>query len=202
MKTKSMNNSSVIHRPTGRFMLSGLLLLGTVALLSSPRAHAADAAASCKPPICRLFQAPEDFLSEAFNGAVPAPQVLSLDGAAQSRVSAVFGRAFPQARVRYWSKDGRTAWIFDDIGKQGYQPTTSGFVVREGGQIDVARVLIYKESRGEQVGETSFLSQLAGAKANGAGLDVPVDNIAGATLSVKMMVRMARTAIELDALAR
>jgi len=183
-------------------MLSGLLLLGVLCLFSTPRAHAADAAASCKPPICRLFQAPDAFLSEAFNGAVPAPQVLSLDAAAQSRISAVFGRAFPQARVRYWSQDGRTAWIFDDIGKQGYQPTTSGFVVNASGQIDVARVLIYKESRGEQVGDAAFLSQLTGAKANGATLDAAVDNIAGATLSVKMMVRMARTAIELDALTR
>jgi hypothetical protein len=202
MKTYSMNDSSMIRRPTGRFMLCALLLLGTVVMLSAPRAQAADAAASCKPPICRLFQAPDAFLAEAFNGAVPAPQVLNLDAAAQSRISAVFGRAFPQTRVRYWAQDGRTAWIFDDIGKQGYQPTTSGFVVREGGQIDVARVLIYKESRGEQVGDAAFLTQLAGAKARGSDLDVPVDNIAGATLSVKMMVRMARTAIELDALTR
>lgn len=197
-----MNNASVIYRPApGRFMLSGVLvLLAALALLSSPRAHAADAAASCKPPICRLFQAPDAFLSEAFSGEVPAPQTLSLDATAQSRISAVFGRPFPQARVRYWSKDGRTAWIFDDLGKKGYQPTTSGFVVNSGGQIDVARVLIYKESRGEQVGDAPFLAQLAGAKANGSGLDVAVDNISGATLSVQMMVRMARTAIELNAL--
>lgn len=182
-------------------MLSGaLVLLAAFALLSSPRAHAADAAESCKPPICRLFQAPDAFLSEVFNGAVPAPQVLSLDAAAQSRISAVFGRPFPQSRVRYWTQDGRTAWIFDDLGKKGYQPTTSGFVVRDGGQVDVARVLIYKESRGEQIGDAPFLAQLAGAKANGTGLDVAVDNISGATLSVQMMVRMARTAIELNAL--
>ena len=45
----------------------------------------------------------------------------------------IYGRSFPQRRLHYWrAADGRTAWIFDDIGKEGYQPTTSGFVVKDG----------------------------------------------------------------------
>lgn len=147
----------------------------------------------------KTFQTPEAFLAEAFGAAVPPPATLDLDASRQSQVASVFGRPFPLSRVRYWRASGRTAWIFDDIGKVGYQPTTSGFVVA-GGAVEAARVLIYRESRGEQVGERSFLQQLSGARVSGAGLDRTVDNISGATYSVKMMERMAATALVLDSL--
>lgn len=150
----------------------------------------------------KTFQTPEAFLAEAFGATVPPPSTLDLDDARQSQLSGVYGRRYPQARLRYWrAPNGRTAWIFDDIGKEGYVPTTSGFVV-QGGAIDFARVLVYRESRGEQVAERSFLQQLAGAKASGGGIDKKVDNVSGATYSVKMMQRMARTALMLDSLAR
>ncbi len=149
----------------------------------------------------KTFQTPEAFLAEVFAGSPPPPQVLNLGGAEQQRIAAVFGRNFPQQRVRYWQQDGRSAWIFDDIGKEGYVPTTCGFVVRDG-VLEHLRVLVYRESRGEQVGEKSFLDQLTGARAVGNALDRPVDNISGATLSVQMMERMARTALELDSLIR
>lgn len=147
----------------------------------------------------KTFQTPDLFLAEVFNNDVPAVKVLMLNGQAQQQISAVFNRPFPQQRVRYWEKGGMSAWIFDDIGKEGYVPTTCGFVV-ENAQIKQAKVLIYRESRGEQVGEDAFLNQLKGAKAAGNKLDVQVDNITGATLSVKMMERMARTALALAAL--
>ncbi|WP_245586064.1 FMN-binding protein [Solimonas soli] len=146
------------------------------------------------------YQTPDAFIAEAFApGAAPAPAVLNLDAGAQAKISAVFGRPYPQARLRYWKANGRSAWIFDDIGKEGYVPTTCGFVVANGA-IEHARVLIYRESRGQQVAEPSFLQQLIGAKAAGNGIDKRVDNISGATLSVKMMQRMARTAIAFDSL--
>jgi hypothetical protein len=102
--------------------------------------------------------------------------------------------------VRYWKDANKTVWVFDDIGKEGYVPTTSGFAVSNGA-IETARVLIYRESRGEQVAEPSFLNQLKGAKAAGNKLSNKVDNITGATLSVQMMERMARTALTLDTLS-
>ncbi len=148
----------------------------------------------------KTFQTPEAFLAEVFGTNPPAPEVLNLDGGKQSEVSQVFGRSFPQARLRYWRAGDRTAWIFDDIGKEGYVPTTCGFVVNNG-MVEVARVLIYRESRGEQVAEPAFLHQLEGARAAGNALDREVDNISGATLSVKMMERMARTALTFDQLA-
>ncbi|MEC9356714.1 MAG: FMN-binding protein [Pseudomonadota bacterium] len=170
-------------------------------LLLSFGMGSAQAVDSCTPPVCITFQTPEAFIGEAFAGSRPVAGVLNLDGAAASRVQAVYGRAFPQSRVRYWTNGARTAWVFDDLGKEGYQPTTAAFAV-ENGAIVAARVIYYRESRGEQVGEGYFLQQLTGAHASGGGLDQSVDNIAGATYSVEMMKRMARTAIEFDALTR
>lgn len=158
-------------------------------------------AQECPPVICITFISREAFLAEAFGATPPAPQVLELDDARQAALQPVYGRRFPQRRLHYWrAADGRTAWIFDDIGKEGYQPTTAGFVIKDD-TVLAARVLFYKESRGEQVGEASFLQQLLGARAAGTGIDRVPDNIAGATYSVVLMQRMAATALKLDTLA-
>jgi hypothetical protein len=146
-----------------------------------------------------VHETQDAFLAETFGATVPPPRFLELDSGAQSQLSAVLGHNYQQARLRYWKANGKTAWVIEDKGKEGYQLTTSAFVVRNGA-IDIARVLIYRESHGEEVADASFLNQLAGAKAAGSELDRKVDNISGATLSVKMMQRMARAAIVLDAL--
>ncbi len=180
-----------------RIQLRKILL--TLALFSLPLTDAL--AEECPPVICKIFITREAFLAEAFGATLPPAQVLDLDEAAQAQLTPIYGRRFPQARIRYWQASGKTVWIFDDIGKEGYQPTTSGFVVANDA-IQAARVLFYKESRGEQVGELSFLNQLIGARASGAGIDKKVDSISGATYSVKLMQRMARTALLLDTLAK
>lgn len=148
-----------------------------------------------------VYQTPEAFLAEAFGAAPPPPQVMELDAGLQSALSQTLGHPFAQSRLRYWRAADKSAWIFDSIGKEGYQPTTAGFVIR-GGAVEIARVLIYRESRGEQVCERSFLRQFEGARAAGDGLDRAIDGISGATYSVKMMQRMARAAISLDSAAR
>ncbi|NKI18987.1 FMN-binding protein [Spongiibacter sp. KMU-166] len=172
-----------------RTLLTLLLCTGCLLKLSPAQAF----------ELYKTFQTPDLFLAEVFSNDVPQVKVLMLNSSSQQQISAVFNRPFPQQRVRYWEKAGRSVWIFDDIGKEGYVPTTCGFVV-ENNAIKQAKVLIYRESRGEQVGEDAFLNQLKGAKAAGNKLDVQVDNITGATLSVKMMERMARTALALAAL--
>ena len=137
---------------------------------------------------------PEVFLEEVFGAEVPVAQSVAVSGNVAQLI-----QPLPQ-RMRYWRANGRTAWIFDELGKTGYQPTTCGFVVKDK-SIERAKVLVYRESRGEQVGQPSFLQQLVGAKAAGGSIDRSVDNISGATYSVKMMQRMARTALMLDELA-
>ncbi len=89
--------------------------------------------------------------------------------------------------------------MIEDKGKEGYQLTTAAFAVK-GGAIDIARVLIYRESHGEEVAQASFLNKFSGARIAGSQLDRKIDSISGATLSVLMMQRMARAAIVLDAL--
>jgi hypothetical protein len=180
---------SFLSRMSTRRSSAVLHVLVLSAALALHSAGAADGAGM--EQFWKINTKPEVFLTEVFGPSVPAPQVApstSAPGTLQP----------PPQRVRYWRANGRTVWIFDEIGKAGYQPTTCAFVVKNGA-IEIARVLVYRESRGEQVGEASFLAQLAGAKAAGGGLDRNVDNISGATYSVKMMQRMAVTALMLDA---
>ena len=141
----------------------------------------------------------EAFLTRTFGAAVPEPKFLDLDGNAQSQINAALGHNYQQSRLRYWKANGITAWVLMDKGKEGYQLTDAAFAVK-GGAIDIASVLIYRESHGEEVADAPFLNQLTGAHAVGGQLDKQVDNISGATLSVKMMVRMAAAAIALDKL--
>lgn len=137
---------------------------------------------------------PEVFLEETFGAEIPVAQSVAVSGLPVQLIQPL------PARMRYWRADGRTVWIFDELGKDGYLPTTCGFVVKDAA-IERAKVLVYRESRGEQVGQPSFLQQIAGARAAGPDIDRSVDNISGATYSVKMMQRMARAALALDQLA-
>ncbi|MDE0853565.1 MAG: FMN-binding protein [Nevskia sp.] len=146
-----------------------------------------------------IYETQDAFLAETFGAAVPAPRFLDLDGTAQSQINAALGHNYQQARLRYWKGNGKTAWVIEDKGKEGYQLTTAAFAVK-GGAIDIARVLIYRESHGEEVAQAAFLNKFTGAHAVGGKLDRSIDSISGATLSVLMMQRMAAAAIALDAL--
>ena len=141
-----------------------------------------------------VYQTRDDFLREVF-GAPPPAQVLWVDGSVQGALTAVLGHPSGQARVRYWRKDGKTAWILDELGKE--YPITAAFVLGKGA-IDSARVLVYRETRGMEVRYPSFLRQYSGARLQNGRLDRPIDGISGATLSVQAMDRMARAALVLD----
>ena len=145
------------------------------------------------------YLAPDAFLHEVFGDAPPPPKLLWLDAAAQAQLKPIFGHAYPQARLRYWRADGKTAWILEDIGKEA--PITAGFVVKDKA-IDRARVLIYRESRGDEIRYPSFLRQFAGTHLQNDELAPGIDGISGATLSVGAMKRMARAALTLDSLAQ
>lgn len=192
--TASLKNRYSVFYRVGLALLSALTV-GVAGMLMMSGAAAKEG----RFEFFFYFYEPEDFLSDSFNGNPPAPSVLQFDETSKAAVREVFERDFPEPRLRYWSANGHTAWIFDDLGKKGYQPTTSAFLVKDGEIID-AKVLVYRESRGQEVGEEFFLEQLEGARANGKGLTQSVDAITGATESVYMMQRMARTAIALDEL--
>ena len=146
-----------------------------------------------------VYQEPDAFVAEVF-GSKPAPKVLWLTRDIQAQAAAILGHPPAQLRQRYWSDSRKSVWILEEIGKE--ELITAGFVVVDG-RIDHVRVLAYRESRGQEVRTPSFLKQFKEAKlAPGDRLDREIDGIAGATLSVAAMERMARLALFFDRTSR
>jgi hypothetical protein len=142
-----------------------------------------------------VYQEPAAFVAEVF-GSTPAPKVLWLTREIQAQAAAILGHAPAQLRQRYWSETRKSVWILEETGKE--ELITAGFVVVEG-RIDHVRVLVYRESRGQEVRQGVFLKQFNDAKlAQGNRLDRDIDGIVGATLSVGAVERMARLALYFD----
>lgn len=144
-----------------------------------------------------VYLPPDDFLRQTFS-VVPVPALLWLDNAAQTQLTTALGHRYPQARLRYWRAENKTVWILDEIGKD--YPITAGFVV-SASHIERAQVLIYRETRGEEIHLPAFLRQFTDAKLDGEKLSKNIDGITGATLSVDAMRKMARAALVLNQLA-
>jgi hypothetical protein len=115
-------------------------------------------------------------------------------------VERILGHSAGALRVRYWSQEGRTAWILEEIGKT--EPITTGIVVDKGAIARIS-VLVYRESRGWEVRYAFFTDQFKGATLTALReLDRNIDGISGATLSVRALTRLARVALLLDAEVR
>ena len=146
-----------------------------------------------------VYQEPGAFVAEVF-GSAPAPKVLWLTKDLQARAAAILGHPPAQLRQRYWSEGPKSVWVLEETGKE--ELITAGFVV-VGGRIDHVRVLAYRESRGQEVGQSSFLEQFMGARLTRDNrLDRDIDGIVGATLSVGAMERMARLALFFERVSR
>lgn len=147
-----------------------------------------------------VYQRPDAFLTEAFAGHLPASKTLWLTDAMQERVVGILGHKYPAMRLRYWEHEKRSAWILEEIGKE--EPITAGIVV-DAGKIERMRVLIFRESRGDEVRYPFFTRQFEGAELKSdTRLDRHIDVISGATLSVRALERLARLALYLDGEAR
>lgn len=147
-----------------------------------------------------VYMAPEAFLAQTFDGGAPRASTLWLTAPVQADVTRILGHPPRQLRQRYWMSGDKSVWILEEIGKEEF--ITAGFVV-QGGRMDHARVLVYRESRGGEVRYPAFLKQFVGLTLAGEQqLSARIDNIAGATLSVNSMSRMARLALYFDAAAR
>lgn len=159
----------------------------------------------CRRLLCLLFlvlpwsaraadteAATANFLREAFT---TPPQAASLWLAAEMRpaIRHILGHDYPAARLRYWLLGQRTAWVLEEIGKE--MPITAGIVV-EDNHIERMRILVYRESRGGEVQSPAFTRQFADARlTTEQQLDRHIDGIAGATLSVRALNRLARLAL-------
>lgn len=142
------------------------------------------------------YQTAEDFIKEAFAGEIPPAQRLWLSGELGVTYREVMQEQPPQLRLRYWRDGPRTAWILQAIGKE--HPITAGFVI-EKGKLKRTRVLVFRESRGWEIRYPFFTRQFRNAGLDGQQrLDVSIDAITGATLSVRAMRNMARMALLLE----
>jgi hypothetical protein len=143
-----------------------------------------------------VYQDPDAFLNEIFAGEPPRPQVLWLRGEIKKTAEEILGHRYGSLRVRYWQQGDRTAWILEEIGKE--EPITTGLVVRRG-RMERLRVLVYRESRGGEVRYDFFTDQFRDASLGAdQALDRTIDNISGATLSVRALTKLARLALYFD----
>ncbi|MEE8342935.1 MAG: FMN-binding protein [Gammaproteobacteria bacterium] len=139
------------------------------------------------------YQQPEDFLQDTFAGKVPQPQVVWLRGELKTEVEKLLGHRYPSLRVRYWAQGNRSAWILEEVGKD--LPITTGIVV-DNGRIERIKVLTFRESRGWEIRYPFFTDQFKDAALSGDyQLDHRIDNISGATLSVRALIKQARLAL-------
>jgi hypothetical protein len=145
-----------------------------------------------------VYQSPDEFLAESLPGC--QHKALWLKSEVKSQIKQLIGHPFPGFRVRYCLKDGKTAWILDEIGKT--EPITSGIIVDQG-QVEQVRVLVFRESRGSEVHRSAFTRQYKSAVLDGENrLDRHIDGITGATLSVSALNRQVKLALLLDRITR
>ena len=161
--------------------LTGFVLLSLSVWLCGPAAAV------------EVYETPDVFVSRSFNHEPPDAAVLYPDETLRRHIVQILGHRYAKFRIRYWLKDARSVWILEEIGKE--RPITCGFAVGAEG-IEEFRVLIFRESRGWEVRYKSFARQFTGAVLGPSlKLDRRIDNVTGATLSVRAVTRLARLAL-------
>ncbi len=143
--------------------------------------------------MAEVYQEPGEFIKEVYSGNPPTTEKIWITGELKDRVRSILGHDLNVLRLRYWLKDGRSAWILEEIGKE--RPITTGIVVNNG-QIERVKVLIFREVRGWEVRYPFFTDQFDGAVLDSEMmLDRSIDGISGATMSVSAVSRLARLAL-------
>ncbi len=140
-----------------------------------------------------VYQEPQEFLDDVFAGKTPQLEKLWIKKDLKDKVHRILGHDLGVLRIRYWGRDGRTAWILDEIGKE--QPITAGIVVNEG-KIESVKVLVFREARGWEIRYPFFTDQFKGVLLDEQDeLNKGIDGISGATLSVSALTRLAQLAL-------
>tara|TARA_R110002111_G_scaffold109121_8_gene167938 strand:+ start:152 stop:688 length:537 start_codon:yes stop_codon:yes gene_type:complete len=142
-----------------------------------------------------VYQTDEAFLAETFDGNVPKSKVIWVKGDLRQTIADILGHPYSGLRIRYWERDGRSAWILNEIGKE--QPITFGIVI-QARKISHVKVLAFRESRGGEIRHPAFTQQFKEAQLVGQELDRHIDGVSGATLSVWAMTAVTRLALYLD----
>ena len=140
-----------------------------------------------------VYQEPDAFIKEVFPDNTFEKKLIWLDKTMQSDMEEILGHKYNGLRIRYWLQDKKTAWILEEIGKD--KPITTGIVINEG-KIERIRILIFRESRGWEVRHAFFTDQFnSAALLKTKALDRTIDNISGATLSVRAVTKLSRIAL-------
>jgi hypothetical protein len=143
-----------------------------------------------------VYQEPQAFLQESFDGKPPAAKLIWLTSDIRTVVEDILGHQAPSLRIRYWRRDQRSAWILEEIGKE--KPITTGIVINQG-RIERVKVLVFRESRGWEVRHAFFTDQFKNAALDQERqLTRTIDGISGATLSVRALRKLARVALYLS----
>ncbi len=141
------------------------------------------------------YQEPAEFIQEVFSGDAPKVSKIWIKKDLKVKIYEIMGHDLGVLRLKYWEKEGRTAWILEEIGKE--RPITAGIVIYDN-KIESINVLTFRESRGWEVRYPFFTDQFSDAALKeDKQLDRHIDGISGATLSVKAMTKMARLALML-----
>jgi hypothetical protein len=147
-----------------------------------------------------VYQEPADFINGVFDDKPPKADVLWINKDLKKQFAEILDHNYKGLRVRYWLQDDgsarRSAWVLDEIGKE--KMITVGIVINNS-QIEQVKVLVFRESRGWEVRHDFFTNQFkqASLKDNNR-LDKTIDNISGATLSVRAVRKLATIALLLD----
>ena len=75
-----------------------------------------------------VYQTDKDFLSETFLNKPPENSSIMLGGDVRKKVALLLGHPYGGLIIKYWEKEGRTAWILKEIGKT--EPITFGIVIK------------------------------------------------------------------------
>jgi len=75
-----------------------------------------------------VYQTDEDFISEAFLNKPPENSKIMLGGDVRKKVASLLGHPYGGLIIKYWEKEGRTAWILKEIGKT--EPITFGIIIK------------------------------------------------------------------------
>lgn len=140
-----------------------------------------------------VYQKPEDFIKESFSSKPPKSSVLWITKSLKPEIYKILGHDLDALRVRYWSKDEKTVWVLNEIGKE--HPITVGLIVNKN-KLQRLKVLIFRESRGWEVRHTFFTKQFKQIGISSENkLDKNIDGISGATLSVTALKKLSRLAL-------
>lgn len=169
-----MASASAINKYTQ--LIIAILLLLTVSSLSARG----------------IYQTNENFISEVFTNTPPENSSIILSGDVRKKVSTILGHPYGGLIIKYWEKEGRTAWILEEIGKT--EPITFGIVIKNN-KIEKIKVLAFRESRGWEVRYPAFTKQFNGVGLDNDKLDKRIDGISGATLSFWAMTGVSRVAL-------